>query len=205
MEAIKKYFPNFTNTQLEKFNQFQDLMKDWNSKINLVSRKDIDNFLINHLLHSLSIAKYIDFKKNSNILDVGTGGGLPGIPLAIAFPDVEFHLIDSIRKKINVVNDIIYKLKLNNVKATWVRAETVDEKFDFIVSRAVTNIPQLYQWTSSKIKKLNKNSKSNGLLLLKGGDLDDELESIKSFVITDLTDFFEEDYFSTKKLIHIIC
>ncbi|HRW20695.1 MAG TPA: 16S rRNA (guanine(527)-N(7))-methyltransferase RsmG, partial [Bacteroidales bacterium] len=144
MEAIKKYFPNFTNTQLEKFNQFQDLMKDWNSKINLVSRKDIDNFLINHLLHSLSIAKYIDFKKNSNILDVGTGGGLPGIPLAIAFPDVEFHLIDSIRKKINVVNDIIYKLKLNNVKATWVRAETVDEKFDFIVSRAVTNIPQLY-------------------------------------------------------------
>lgn len=205
MEAIKKYFPNITNTQLEKFNQFQDLMKDWNSKINLVSRKDIDNFLINHLLHSLSIAKYIDFKKNSNILDVGTGGGLPGIPLAIAFPDVEFHLIDSIRKKINVVNDIIYKLKLNNVKATWVRAETVDEKFDFIVSRAVTNIPQLYQWTSSKIKKLNKNSKSNGLLLLKGGDLDNELESIKSFVITDLTDFFEEDYFCTKKLIHIIC
>lgn len=203
MEAITKYFPNISTTQIDKFSEFEHLMREWNSKINLVSRKDIDNFIVNHILHSLSIAKYVDFSPKTKVLDVGTGGGLPGIPLAIYFKDVEFHLVDSIRKKINVVNNIVDELKLDNVNATWTRAENVNEKFDFVVSRAVSPAPEILRWIESKINKTQQNTIDNGLLLLKGGDLTNELKNFRNVVTVNLTDYFEESYFNTKMLVHI--
>jgi 16S rRNA (guanine527-N7)-methyltransferase len=203
MEAISKYFPNLPSTQLEKFYVFEQLMREWNSKINLISRKDIDNFYINHVLHSLSIAKYVSFNSGTKILDVGTGGGLPGIPLAIYFPEVEFHLIDSIRKKINVVSNIKEELKLDNVKTSWIRADKVSEKYDFVVSRAVTSIPEMHDWIGSKIEKKQNNSVHNGIILLKGGDLTEEIKNFKKSVVVNLTDYYEEYFFKTKRLVHL--
>jgi len=203
MQEITKQFPKLTENQLHQFEKLQDLYQDWNSKINVISRKDIDELYTRHVLHSLGIAKVITFKPNTKILDVGTGGGFPGIPLAILFPEVDFYLIDIIGKKIKVVNEVATALGLKNVKAEQMRAENVKQDFDFIVSRAVTNMPDFVSWVSGKIKKTNSNDLSNGILYLKGGDLTDELKNFPKATQYNLSDFFKEDFFETKKVVHL--
>lgn len=203
MQEITKQFPKLTENQLHQFEKLQDLYQDWNSKINVISRKDIDELYTRHVLHSLGIAKVITFKPNTKILDVGTGGGFPGIPLAILFPEVDFYLIDIIGKKIKVVNEVATALGLKNVKAEQMRAENVKQDFDFIVSRAVTNMPDFVSWVSGKIKKTNSNDLSNGILYLKGGDLTEELKNFPKATQYNLSDFFEEDFFETKKVVHL--
>lgn len=203
MQEITKQFPKLTENQLHQFEKLQDLYQDWNSKINVISRKDIDELYTRHVLHSLGIAKVITFKPNTKILDVGTGGGFPGIPLAILFPEVDFYLIDIIGKKIKVVNEVATALGLKNVKAEQMRAENVKQDFDFIVSRAVTNMPDFVSWVSGKIKKTNSNDLSNGILYLKGGDLTDELKNFPKVTQYNLSDFFKEDFFETKKVVHL--
>jgi len=181
----------------------QALYADWNSKINVISRKDIENLYINHVLHSLGIAKVITFKKGTSVLDVGTGGGFPGIPLAILFPAVNFHLADSIGKKITVVQEISKALGLQNVTATKSRAEELPQQYDFTVSRAVTTLSEIYQWTRSLIKRNGFNDLHNGILYLKGGDLKEEIEVLhKKVMIFELKNFFEEDFFETKKVVY---
>ncbi len=204
MELVRKYFEDLQDEQYEKFDMLPELYEYWNSRINVISRKDIDNLEVNHVLHSLSIAKSINFHSNSSICDVGTGGGFPGIPLAILFPKVEFLLIDSIGKKINVVEELVEELGLINVRALNLRAENLDQKFDFIVSRAVTNLPVFTSWIKNKIYPRSKNELSNGILYLKGGDFQDELKSIKyRSEVFNISDHFEEDFFETKKIVHI--
>ena len=203
MQEITKQFPKLTENQIHQFEKLQDLYQDWNSKINVISRKDIDELYTRHVLHSLGIAKVITFKPNTKILDVGTGGGFPGIPLAILFPEVDFYLIDIIGKKIKVVNEVATALGLKNVKAEQMRAENVKQDFDFIVSRAVTNMPDFVSWVSGKIKKTNSNDLSNGILYLKGGDLTDELKNFPKATQYNLSDFFKEDFFETKKVVHL--
>lgn len=206
MELITKYFKSLTNNQLEQFEALKPIFEDWNSKINLISRKDMDHFYERHVLHSLAIAQYIKFPAKSQILDVGTGGGFPGIPLAIMFPDCEFLLVDSIGKKIMVVNQISEHLKLTNVKAIQMRAEDVIGQFDFIVSRAVTKLPELLSWVGKKFHGRSRGSLPNGIILLKGGDLQDELYDIPSRWIVQqhsISKWFKEEYFETKQLIHI--
>jgi 16S rRNA (guanine527-N7)-methyltransferase len=203
MQEITKQFPKLTENQLHQFEKLQDLYQDWNSKINVISRKDIDELYTRHVLHSLGIAKVITFKPNTKILDVGTGGGFPGIPLAILFPEVDFYLIDIIGKKIKVVNEVASALGLKNVKAEQMRAENVKQDFDFIVSRAVTNMPDFVSWVSGKIKKIDANDLSNGILYLKGGDLTEELKNFPKATQYNLSDFFEEDFFETKKVVHL--
>ena len=203
MQEITKQFPKLTENQLHQFEKLQDLYQDWNSKINVISRKDIDELYTRHVLHSMGIAKVITFKPNTKILDVGTGGGFPGIPLAILFPEVDFYLIDIIGKKIKVVNEVATALGLKNVKAEQMRAENVKQDFDFIVSRAVTNMPDFVSWVSGKIKKTNSNDLSNGILYLKGGDLTDELKNFPKATQYNLSDFFKEDFFETKKVVHL--
>jgi len=204
VDIIYKYFPNLTDLQKNQFAQLYDLYKDWNSKINVVSRKDFDDFYLKHVLHSLGIAECIDFKEGSEVLDVGTGGGFPGVPLAIMFPDTHFLLVDSIGKKIKVANGVIESLGLKNVKAKQMRAEEIKHKFDFIVSRAVTQMPVFLTWVRKKIKKQDKNAYPNGLLYLKGGDLTDEMKPIREYYeIVDLSTFFEEDFFETKKVVYV--
>ena len=203
MELILKYFPHLTSDQINKFSRLESLYQDWNLKINVVSRKDIDELYLRHVLHSLGIAKIIEFKTGSKILDVGTGGGFPGIPLAILYPNSNFHLIDSIAKKIKVVNEVVEGLDLKNVKATQNRVENIKGTYDFIVSRAVAAMPTFVHWTNGKISKKNNHDLKNGILYLKGGDLTDELEGFNNARVYNLKDFYDENFFETKKLVHL--
>ena len=203
MEEILKQFPNLTDNQLQQFEKLQFLYEDWNSKINVISRKDIDELYTRHVLHSLGIAKILEFKPGSKIMDVGTGGGFPGIPLAILFPEVDFYLIDVIAKKIRVVDEVASALELKNVEAEQKRAELVNQEFDFIVSRAVTNMPDFVSWVNGKIRKNSKHELQNGILYLKGGDLTEELKDYKKAEQFNLSDFFKDEFFETKKVVHL--
>lgn len=203
MDLIQQYFSNITETQKEQFRQLEGLYTDWNSKINVVSRKDIDELYVRHVLHSLGIAKVISFKSNAKILDVGTGGGFPGIPLAILFPESQFYLVDSIGKKLKVVNGVAEALGLKNVKTQHGRAEDVNGEFDFIVSRAVTAMPTFVGWVKNKIAKNQRHDLKNGILYLKGGDLLEELKVFRTTTIYNLSDYFKEDFFETKKVVHL--
>lgn len=203
MELILKYFPNLTKDQIEKFSRLEVLYQDWNLKINVVSRKDIDELYIRHVLHSLAIAKVVEFKNGSSIMDVGTGGGFPGVPLAILFPECQFHLVDSIAKKLKVVNEVVEGLGLKNVKTTHTRVEEVDETYDFIVSRAVAAMPTFVHWVKGKVKKTSNHDLKNGILYLKGGDLSEELKDYKSTTLYNLSDFYTEDFYETKKVVHL--
>lgn len=203
---LQKYFPELTSHQLQQFELMAAQYRIWNEQINVISRKDIDFIFEHHILHSLAIAKVITFKKGTRILDVGTGGGFPGIPLAVFFPDVQFHLVDSIGKKIKVVNEVAAALGLKNVKATHSRVELIDETFDFVVSRAVTRLVEFTPWVKSKFNKESVNSLPNGILYLKGGDLTSELAPYKSnakMKLFDLSDYFEEEFFETKKVVYL--
>ena len=204
MDLILKYFPNLTERQKEQFAALPALYNDWNSKINVISRKDMDNFVEHHVLHSLAIAKVVQFKTMCDIMDLGTGGGFPGIPLAIMFPDANFYLVDSIGKKIKVVKDVAEQLQLKNVTAEQIRAEQVQRDFDFIVSRAVTDLSQFVGWVKGKISDIHYHKLRNGIIYLKGGDLDAELAPFRKKVrLFDISDFFEEPYFETKKVIYL--
>lgn len=203
MEIILKYFPNLSENQIEQFEKLYQLYLDWNSKINVISRKDIEELYVKHVLHSLGIAKVLSFEDNTKVLDVGTGGGFPGIPLAILFPSCQFHLVDSINKKLKVVNAVAEELGLENVKTTHSRVEAIDESYHFIVSRAVTAMPDFVSWVKRKIEKKSFNALRNGILYLKGGDLTEELKSFNNYTITNLSDFFNEDFFETKKVVYL--
>ena len=203
MEEILKQFPNLTENQVLQFQKLQSLYQDWNAKINVISRKDIDELYTRHVLHSLGIAKIIEFRPGSKIMDVGTGGGFPGIPLAILFPEVDFYLIDIIAKKIKVVNEVAIGLGLKNVKAEQKRAELVRQEFDFIVSRAVTNMPDFVKWVDDKVAKKQNHELVNGILYLKGGDLTEELKDFPKATQYNLSDFFSDEFFETKKVVHL--
>ena len=204
MDLILKYFPKLSERQKEQFAALPELYGDWNSKINVISRKDMDNFVEHHVLHSLAIAKVIQFKTMCDILDVGTGGGFPGIPLAIMFPDANFHLVDSVGKKIKVVSDVAQQLQLTNVKTEQIRAEQLTGDYDFVVSRAVTDLSQFMGWIKGRFSNIHYHKLRNGVLYLKGGDIDEELAPFrKKATVFDISDFFEEPYFETKKVIYI--
>ena len=202
MELINKYFTGLTAEQITKFQQLESLYNDWNSKINVISRKDIGDLYLKHVLHSLAIAKVISFKDGTDILDVGTGGGFPGIPLAILFPNCNFLLLDSIAKKINVVNSVVKSLALNNVSTIVSRAEAINSKHDFVVSRAVTRMDKFRRLIKGKILKGGNNSLSNGILYLKGGNISEEMTSIKHKAF-NISAFYDEDFFSTKKIVYV--
>jgi 16S rRNA (guanine527-N7)-methyltransferase len=202
MDIILKYFPELSSDKIEKFKQLEALYIYWNQRINVVSRKNINELYINHVLHSLAIAKIINFENETKILDVGTGGGFPGIPLAILFPDCNFTLVDSIAKKIHVVDSIVDSLKLDNIRTSVTRVESLNSKHDFIVSRAVTNMSKFLNLTKGRINKGGHNSLSNGIVYLKGGDLSEELKDIKN-QIYNISDYFEEDFFETKKIVYV--
>lgn len=203
MDLILKYFPNLTEDQIAKFQKLESLYQDWNLKINVVSRKDIDELYLRHVLHSLGIAKVMPFNNGAKILDVGTGGGFPGIPLAILFPECSFHLVDSIAKKIKVVDEVIIGLGLTNIKTTHGRVEDVRGNYDFIVSRAVAMMPTFVHWVKGRIAKEQKHELKNGILYLKGGDLTEELKDYKTATIYNLSDFYSEDFYETKKVVHL--
>jgi 16S rRNA (guanine527-N7)-methyltransferase len=204
MDLIKKYFPDLTPDQIDKFSKLPELYKFWNAQINVISRKDEENFMERHVLHSMGIAKVIEFSPGSKILDIGTGGGFPGIPLAIMFPECQFTLIDSIGKKIKVVNEVATSLGLSNVKGIHERAEKITGQYDFIVSRAVTAMPAFLPWTKGKFSKDQRNILPNGILYLKGGDLTEELAGIrKDYEIIPLDTFFDEEFFETKKVVYV--
>lgn len=203
MELILKYFPQLSEEQLKRFGLLRDLYEDWNAKINVVSRKDIDELYLRHVLHSLGISKIQTFLPDSKILDVGTGGGFPGIPLAILFPDVQFQLVDSIGKKIKVVDEVVNGLQLNNVKTINDRVENISGKYDFIVSRAVAQMETFVHWTKGKIAKQSRHEIKNGILYLKGGDLLEELKPYPKATVYPLSDYFEEDFFETKSVVHL--
>ncbi|MEN2401852.1 16S rRNA (guanine(527)-N(7))-methyltransferase RsmG [Flavobacterium sp. MC2016-06] len=203
MDEILKYFPDLTEIQIEQFQKLDFLYHDWNEKINVISRKDIDALYTKHVLHSLGIAKVMKFEPGTTVLDVGTGGGFPGIPLAILFPETRFYLIDVIAKKIKVVQGVVDALELKNVKAEQLRAENAKGDFDFIVSRAVTNMPDFVSWIKDKIKKQHKHALKNGILYLKGGDLAEELKDFPNASLYDLSTIFEDEFFETKKVVHL--
>ena len=203
MDEILKQFPNLSDNQILQFQKLQSLYEDWNAKINVISRKDIDELYTRHVLHSLGIAKIIEFRPGSRIMDVGTGGGFPGIPLAILYPEVDFYLIDVIAKKIKVVNEVAAGLGLKNVKAEQKRAELVKQEFDFIVSRAVTNMPDFVSWVDDKVSKKQNHELANGILYLKGGDLTEELKDFQKATQYNLSDFFSDEFFETKKVVHL--
>lgn len=203
MILIEKYFPNLSDVQREQFVKLKAVYEEWNPKINVVSRKDISELYTRHVLHSLGIAKFIHFKSDTKVMDVGTGGGFPGIPLAILYPEVKFHLIDSIKKKLKVVSAVVEYLELKNVTVEHQRAEQVKGQFDFIISRAVTSMPVFVQWTHGKIAKKSKNSIQNGIIYLKGGDLEKELELFTNAKIYLLSDYFQESFFETKKIVYL--
>jgi 16S rRNA (guanine527-N7)-methyltransferase len=209
MDIILKYFPNLTSQQLKQFEDCFVLYKEWNEKINVISRKDIDSLYEKHVLHSLAIAKFISFRGDTHVLDIGTGGGFPGIPLSILFPETSFTLCDSIAKKITVAENVSQGLGLLNTDFVVGRVEQLKEDFDFIVSRAVAPCEQLYRWTQSYIREENTNAKFNGYLLLKGGDLKEEIKELKrvnkKLIVEELplNTWFEEEFFETKKLVYI--
>lgn len=204
IDLLLKYFPKITAEQKERFAALDELYRDWNAKINVISRQDIDALYEKHILHSLGIAKIVNFKPGTEILDVGTGGGFPGIPLAILFPMADFHLVDSIGKKVKVVQEISDALGLKNVKAEQARAEQLNTTCDFVVSRAVTRLQPFLGWVRYKIVKSGNNDRPNGVLYLKGGDLGEELSEIPDrYRVYDLSDYFEEPFFETKKVIYI--
>ncbi len=203
-EIVFRYFPGLTDQQKEQFDRLGNLYREWNDKINVISRKDIDNLYVNHVLHSLGIAKVVTFLPGSRVLDVGTGGGFPGIPLAILFPETRFHLVDSIGKKITVVNAVADGLQLKNVKAEKIRAEEVTGEYDFVVSRAVTRLNEFYKWISKRVRKQSVHPLKNGILYLKGGDLAEELaEAGKPHQLFDLQQYFAEPFFETKKVVYV--
>ena len=204
IEILTKYFPDLTDQQLDQFGRLSSLYDEWNSQINVISRKDIEHLYERHVLHSLAIAKVIQFKPKTTILDVGTGGGFPGIPLAILFPETSFMLIDSISKKIKVVSEVASALNLRNVTAEHIRVENVNQKFDFVVSRAVTAFPRFVSMVRTKISSQNNNDLSNGILYLKGGDFEEEIEPFRNQIqVYELQSFFQEEFFETKRLIHM--
>ena len=203
-DLLIKYFPDITPAQRRQFEQLPELYNHWNNQINVISRKDIEQLYERHVLHSLGIAKIISFLPGEKVLDVGTGGGFPGIPLAILFPETQFYLVDSIGKKIKVVQEVASALGLQNVKAAHLRAEQVDEKFDFVVSRAVTRLKEFYPWVKGKFNKQSKNKLPNGILYLKGGDLEQEITESGLFVQQfNLKDYFREEFFDTKQVIYV--
>ena len=203
MKIILKEFPDLNDIQIEQFSKLKNIYSEWNNKINIISRKDIDNIYERHILHSLVIAKFIKFNNRTTVLDLGTGGGFPGIPLSIIFPDVNFILVDSIRKKIVVVDEIINFLKLKNVKSEWSRAENLDYKYDFLVTRAVAKMSLLIEWSKGKFNKDSNNQIPNGIIALKGGNVDEELKNIQQKKIVDIKDIFDTHYFLDKKIIYI--
>ncbi len=203
-ELISNYFPGLSERQMEQFAQLGELYADWNSKINVISRKDMEQFYVHHVLNSLGIAKVMEFQPNTKVLDIGTGGGFPGIPLAILFPETHFHLVDSIGKKITVVKDVVKQLKLTNVEAQQARAEELVRKYDFVISRAVTQMANFYPWVKNKIRKEDFNEFQNGILYLKGGDVDEEMDELdKSYIVYHLSDYFKEEFFETKKVVYL--
>lgn len=206
MEQILKHFPNLTDNQIKQFEQLEELYTFWNAQINVISRKDVDNFYERHVLHSLAIAKIIEFKPNTKILDVGTGGGFPGIPLAILFPEVDFLLVDSIGKKIKVVNEVALALGLTNVEGQHHRAEKVKGNFDFVISRAVTRMNRFVPWVKNKFKSHSFNDLANGIIYLKGGDLHEELNEVNfkyNPTLYKISDSFEGEFFDTKQIVHV--
>ncbi|KZS40883.1 16S rRNA (guanine(527)-N(7))-methyltransferase RsmG [Aquimarina aggregata] len=203
MNILLKYFPNLTEEQQLQFSKLKDLYTEWNAKINVISRKDIDLLYERHVLHSLGVAKVLEFKSGAHVLDVGTGGGFPGIPLAILFPETQFYLVDVIAKKIRVVNEVVHALGLQNVKAEQRKAGTFDERFDFIVSRAVTNMPDFVKWIRKNIAKKSIHELQNGILYLKGGDLTEELALFPKATQYNLSEYFEGDFFETKKVVYL--
>lgn len=204
MESIFKHFPNLTEKQRKQFSQLPDLYREWNEKINVVSRKDAENLEVRHVLHSLAISKLFTFKPGTKILDVGTGGGFPGIPLAIMNPDCEFHLIDSIGKKISVVQGVADAVGLTNVKAEHIRVQQIKDKYDFVVSRAVTAFPKFVAMSRKVVAVKQKNAFPNGIIYLKGGDFAEEIKPFKeSISVFEITDWFEDEFFETKKVIHL--
>lgn len=203
MEIIKQHFPNLSDTQIQQFTQIAEVYKDWNQKINVVSRKDIDEIYIRHVLHSLGIAKVQSFLPGSKVLDVGTGGGFPGIPLAILFSETEFTLVDSIGKKIKVVDEVVEALGLQNVKTVNDRVENISGEFDFIISRAVAVMPSFVHWVKGKIAKDSKHDIKNGILYLKGGDLSEELSPYKTVEVFELSEIFDDEFFDTKKVVYL--
>lgn len=202
MEGIRKYFPGLSPTQWQQFAQLEPLYREWNAQINVISRRDIDQLYERHVLHSLGIAKVISFKSGTDILDVGTGGGFPGIPLAILFPECHFHLVDSIGKKIKVVRAVATALGLSNVEAEQIRAEQLPDKYDFVVSRAVTQLDEFYGWVRTKFNKAYQHELRNGILYLKGGDVT-ELKPVGKYKLYPLSDYFEEEFFATKQVVYI--
>ena len=203
VEILFKYFPKLTDTQILQFKQLDELYQNWNQKINVVSRKDIDELYLRHVLHALGISKIIHFKAGAKVLDVGTGGGFPGIPLAILFPKTQFTLVDSIAKKINVVKEVVTGLQLKNVEIHHMRVEDLFGQFDFIVSRAVAAMPTFVHWVKGKVKKESKHKMKNGILYLKGGDLNKELAPYKKIQLFELSHYFDEDFFETKKVVYL--
>ena len=204
IKILKKYFPELNEAQISQFEKLPALYAEWNEKINVISRKDIDNSVVHHILHSLAIAQFIKFKPGTEILDIGTGGGFPGIPLAIIFPDCNFTLADSIGKKIKVANEVAQAIGLQNIKAIHTRAEDLNQQFDFIVSRATAPLNDLVYWSKGKVKKQNNHELKNGLIALKGGDINEEIKiHSKKITLKLLTNFFEEPFFETKKLVYL--
>ena len=203
MIELKKYFPNLSQDQLEKFMRLVPIYKDWNSKVNLISRRDIENLFTNHILHSLSVVNIIEFESSTSVLDVGTGGGFPGIPLAIFFPNVKFTLLDSIGKKIKVVESVSKDLSLSNVTAINDRVENHFDKYDFILSRAVAKMDKFYSLVNKNFNSKSINEIPNGIISLKGGDLKDELKDFKEKKIFDISEFFTDDFFKTKRVVYV--
>ncbi len=204
IDLLKKYFPDLSQKQLDQFGKLFPLYKEWNEKINVISRKDIDHLNERHVLHSLGIAKVVQFSKGTHVIDAGTGGGFPGIPLAIFFPEVKFHLVDSIGKKIKVVDEIVSSLHLSNVTAEKSRVEEVKGKFDFAVSRAVASLKEMHHWLAPLLNRSRKNSAQNGMFFLKGGDLTQEIKELNKPVhVFELKDYFEDEFFETKKVLRV--
>jgi 16S rRNA (guanine527-N7)-methyltransferase len=203
MKIILDKFPDLSEKQISQFSKLKDLYTYWNDKINVISRKDIENIYLRHILHSLAIAKFINFKNGTTVLDLGTGGGFPGIPLSIIFPNTNFILSDSIKKKILVVNEVVKQLGLENVKSEWSRAENLNHKYDFLVTRAVAKMPKIIEWSKGNFNPISINDISNGIIALKGGDITEELLGIEQKKIVDIKNFFDNHYFIDKKIVYV--